>query len=152
MTEQPQIPEWIYPGAEVVVYVDNYDQRDRPTLYAAVVGKIAKNSFLVTFTRTNGTSGEERIKLDGLVSKNQGTGWRSWYYRVLEPTSERVAKLQATATRSGTRDDARRAMTKLIERHDDALMDNLDLLRGAIVALSAHADVVLSQTESEATR
>lgn len=150
MSEQPQVPEWIYPGAEVVLWVDNYDQRDRPTLYRATVGKIAKASFLVTFERGNGTTGEERIKLSTLLSKDYGTGYRHWHYRVLEPTSERVAKLEATARRTASRDNARRAAHALVERHDNALLDDLDLLRAAIVALSAHADVVLAQSENEA--
>ncbi len=145
MSETPKIPEWIYPGAEVVVWIDNYDQRNRPTMYPATVGKIAKASFLVTFKRDNGTTGEERIKFDRLISKDYGTGYRHWHYRVLEPTSERVAQLEAIARRATSRDAVRTAITKLTVRYDDALLDDLTLLREAIVAMTAHADVVLAQ-------
>lgn len=145
MSESPQIPEWIFPGAEVVLWIDNYDQRDRPTLYAATVGKIAKTSFLVTFKRDNGTTGEERIKIDTLLSKDYGTGYRHWHYRVLEPTSERVAQLEAIARRAKSRDAVRTAITKLTVRYDNALLDDLTLLREAIVAMTTHADVVLAQ-------
>lgn len=152
MSEQPQVPEWIYPGAEVVVHVDNVDRRDDPTIYRATVGKVAKFSFTVEFERSNGTTGEERIYLKDLRSKAQGSGWRNWYYVVLHPSSPKVAKLEATRRRADSRDRARLALVKLTERYDAALMDDLDLLRGAIVALSEHADVVLAQSGSEIPR
>lgn len=142
----PGVPEWIYPDAPVVVLVDNPDRRDDPTYYHAAVGKVAKLSFTVTFNR-HGEDTTERIRLKDLRSKDYGGGWRSWRYQVLEPDSPKVARLERQAARTRSRDQARQAMRGLMEQHDNNRMDDLHLLREAIKALAAHADLVLAQTQ-----
>lgn len=139
-----ETPEWIDVGAEVVLLVDNRRRDDVPTFYRATVGKLAKQSFVVAFGR-NGTVAEERIRFSDLCSKDFGGTWNHWRYRVLAPDSAEVAHLEALAARGRSREGARRAMRDLIEKHDNARMDDLTLLREAVVALTAHADLVLAQ-------
>lgn len=145
MTETPT-PEWIFPGAKVILLVDNVDKRDNPTFTHATVDKLAKLSFTVTFTN-HGREATERIYFKNLKSKEFGSSWHHWRYRVIEPTSPEVARLEAVASRVKTRDAARTAMRTLIEKHDNARMDDLTLLREAVVALTVHADVVLAQAQ-----
>lgn len=144
-TDVPQVPDWIYPGAEVVIYETGRDSKADPVFYTATVGKIAKLSFVVGFRRGNGTDDEERIYLRTLESKDFGGAWKVRTYRVVEPTAEIVARMAAKKARNASRYAARRAMADLIEQHRDERMDDLDLLRTALQAIAAHADLVLDQ-------
>lgn len=141
----PVIPDWIYPGAEVVVYETGRDRNTDPVFHTATVGKISKLSFVVTFERGNGTTAEERIQFKNLESKRYGGSWTWWTYRVVQPTDEIVARMQARKDRNASRYAARVAMHHLVDQHRDERMDDLGLLRAAIKALAAHADLVLDQ-------
>lgn len=144
-TDAPPVPDWIYPGAEVVVYETGRDALRDPVFYTATVGKVAKLSFVVTFRRDNGTDAEERIQFKRLESKNYGGSWHIWRYRVVQPTDEIVTQMAARKARNASRWAARRAAQALVKQHSDERMDDLNLLRQAIKALAAHADLVLDQ-------
>lgn len=148
MSDEITVPDWIYPGAEVVIYATNRDHLADPEFYTATVGKIAKLSFVASFRRGNGTNAEERINLRTLESKNYGTEWHRWAYRVVQPTDEIVARMAARKARNASRREARKAAQALVEQHRDERMDDLNLLRQAIKALAAHADLVLEQEQS----
>lgn len=144
----PEVPEWIYPDATVIVFVTDRDRHNEPVYYRGTVGKIAQQSFVVNFTR-NGVKGSERFSLKTLCSKDFGSTWHQWHYELIQPGSTRAHDLKARRNRFRSRDAARRAMRVLTEQHDDTKMDDLDLLREAIKALASHADLVLTQDNEE---
>lgn len=144
----PEVPEWIYPDATVIVFVADRDRHNEPVYYRGTVGKIAKQSFVVNFTR-NGVEGSERFSLRTLCSKDFGSTWHRWHYELVQPGSIKAHDLKASRDRLRSRDAARRAMRVLTEQHDDTKMDDLDLLREAIKALASHADLVLAQNNEE---
>jgi hypothetical protein len=146
--DAPEIPEWIYPDATVIVFVANRDRHNKPVYYRGTVGKVAKQSFVVNFTR-NGVEGNERFNLKSLCSKDFGSTWHRWHYELVQPGSIEARDLEARRDRIRSRDAARHAMRVLIERSDDTKMDDLDLLREAIKALASHADLVLTQNNEE---
>jgi hypothetical protein len=143
-TDAPEIPDWIYPGAEVVAYESGRDRNADPVFYTATVAKVAKLSFVITFQHRNG-SAEERIRFRDMESKRYGGSWSWWSYRVVQPTDEIVARMAARKARNASRYRARVAMHQLVDQHRDERMDDLDLIRAAIKALAAHADLVLDQ-------
>lgn len=135
----PEIPEWIYPDAKVILLVDDLDGRDNPTIYDATVAKLAKLSFTVTF----GKDREERINFKDLCSKDQGSSYRHWRYRVIDPTSEEVRRIRQLRDRSRSRDKAWHAAKKFTDNNVDR--DDLTLIREAIVALVKHGDLIHEQ-------
>jgi hypothetical protein len=141
MSEQPQVPEWIYPGAKVIVLVDSHTSRDDPRVYAGTVGKIAKLSFLVTF----GDDQEVRINLKDLKSTQQGSTWSRWYYRVINLESVEAQRLREIKLRNRSRNRMLAALQPLTEVNSRGQRDDLTVIREAIVALSKHADLVLEQ-------
>jgi hypothetical protein len=135
----PEIPDWIFPGAKVILLVDDYGSRDNPRIYDATVAKLAKLSFTVTFSDDR----EERINFKNLRSKDQGSGYRNWRYRVIEPTSAEVRRLRELQDRKNSRDKAWRAAKQFTDNNVDR--DDLTLIREAIVALIKHGDLVHEQ-------
>lgn len=91
MTEAPAVPDWIYPGAPVVVYIDNH-RRDDPEPRDTVVDRVAKLSFTVKALP------RERFKLADQHSK-QGSGWSNWSYVAVPPDSEKAAAVKAAHDR-----------------------------------------------------
>lgn len=140
MSEQPEIPEWIFPGAMVVVLVDDHRSHEDPRVYAGTVGKLAKLSFLVTFGDQ-----EERINFKDLKSKDQGSTWNRWQYRVINPESAEADRLREIKLRNRSRNRMLAALRPFSDVNARAQRDDLTVIREAIVALSKHADLVLEQ-------
>jgi hypothetical protein len=135
----PEIPDWIFPGAKVILLVDDYGSRDNPRIYDATVAKLAKLSFTVTF----GSDREERINLKDLRSKDHGSSYSHWRYRVIDPTSEEVRRMRQLRDRSHSRDRAWHAAKKFTDNNVNR--DDLTLIRETIVALAKHGDLVREQ-------
>lgn len=91
MTEAPAVPDWIYPGAPVVVYVDSL-RRDSPEPQDTTVEKVAKLSFTIK------SHPSDRFKIADQRSR-QGDGWHVWWFVVVPADSEEAAEVKATDER-----------------------------------------------------
>lgn len=142
--QAPEVPDWIYPGAKVLLLVDDYGQRGYPIFYRANVVKLAKLSFTVTFGKDG--EREERINLRDLCSKSRGsTAWSHWSYRVIRPESVEAQRLREIRDRVRSRDRMVDALKPLISVNAREKRDDLELIREAVAALTRHGDLVQQQ-------
>lgn len=126
-TETATAPDWIYPGAEVIAYRDMPGKTD--TSYKrTTVARMAGQSFTLADV-------DERIKLDGLVSKRLGGSWNSYQYRVTPVGSDEHLTMQAARRKAKAESDAHRAVDEWLRKRKDVVTTD-----AVIAALIAHRE------------
>ena len=120
-------PEWIYPGAEIVIYVHKYGN-DAPNFHVTKVKTVAKQSFTVEQI-------DDRFKLDTLSTRDFGDSWRRWSYRAVPVGGEKHYELRKAASQRRAGLNAHAAMDRWLKNRED-----VTAIDAAIDALSALRD------------
>lgn len=102
MTETTTAPDWIYPGAEVIVWRDIPGAGMLATYHRTKVAKVAGKSFTVE-------KFSDRFQLADLSTRRQGSTWSGWYYRVVPIGSDKHYELRAARKRENIMAAARDA-------------------------------------------
>lgn len=120
-------PEWIKPGAEIVIYVNRHGDV-APDFCVTKVRTVAKQSFTVQQV-------DDRFRLSTLSTKDFGSSWNSWCFRAVPVGSEKHYELRKAASHRRAELNARTAVDRWKgDRRDTVALDV------AIAALTALRD------------
>lgn len=152
MPEDPTPPDWITPGAPVVVYstARSTDAEGSGSYYVTTVRTVAKLSFTVTDERF----AEDRFRLSDLRTKDLGSSYNPWHYRVIHPDDPLVRVMKFRNRRANARHEVVRAAEAWLSKHGRDDTAELSALRAAVQEYDTRTErwVVEEERYREATR